>query len=143
MPAGYGWKCKNKGLEEDFDPGGQKHAEKLPHPAWAFVFAVLGFGSTHYPDFCQYAPDVEQQLASLEATRPLLELEKVNHANKAAFFKWVNQLSEVLQLELKIDTRLLAEKKEKEISMRVMKKSFLRIWQMPPFYWSWLPAKRL
>lgn len=49
----------------------------------------------------------------------------MNHANKAAFFKWVNQLNEVLQLELKIDTRLLAEKKEKEFSPNPADATFL------------------
>lgn len=88
-------------------------------PTQPLHYAVLGFGSTNYPDFCQFAIEVEKQLVDLPLANPLLDLQKVNNADQQSFLSWVDLLGTKLKLDLKIDTRLITKEKVKEVPMLV------------------------
>lgn len=72
------------------------------HQAPSFRFAVLGFGSTKYPDYCQYALEVDQRLAELPCTERLLALKTVNNGASEDFDQWINAYQETCNLTLSI-----------------------------------------
>ena len=82
-------------------------------------YAVLGFGSTEYPDFCQYAIEVENRLETLATFSPLLPLEKVDNGNRSTFNSWITALSTTCDMALSIDEDVLAGKKPKVNELRV------------------------
>ncbi|WP_260958725.1 PepSY domain-containing protein [Pseudomonas citri] len=58
-------------------------------------FAVLGFGDRQFPQFCQFAHQVQD--AMLQAGgRPLLELETIDRQSSQAFARWGDSLGEAL-----------------------------------------------
>nr|WP_321225622.1 PepSY domain-containing protein [uncultured Psychroserpens sp.] len=65
-------------------------------------YAVLGFGSLLYPEYCKYAEDVDHLLKSHQGFQQSLELFKINNQSFEAFQTWVNQWSIVNGLPLQI-----------------------------------------
>lgn len=61
---------------------------KQPH---SYQYAVLGFGSTDYPDFCKFAKDVDEKLDKNAEAKELIPLYKVNRREKEAYKSWVTQ----------------------------------------------------
>lgn len=51
-------------------------------------FSVVGFGSRAYPDFCQFAFEVQHALSSREWAIPLLNVQTVNDKSPADFIEW-------------------------------------------------------
>ena len=86
-------------------------------------YSVLGFGSVSYPDFCQYAIEVDQFLARKSKLKADLELFKINNKSKAAFLKWVRLWSDKHQLELSIDESQLIKDRIKTKSFEVISKT--------------------
>jgi len=66
-------------------------------------YAILGFGSLRYPEYCKYAEDVDSLLKSNQSFNPSLELFKINNQSFDAFQNWVNQWSETNGLPLQIE----------------------------------------
>lgn len=91
-------------------------------PLQDFDYAVLGFGSTSYPDFCQYAIAVDKGLQQLENGRVLLPLEKVNDADKSTYYEWVKSLGQALETELDIDEQDLVVGKKKAYALKVIER---------------------
>jgi Sulfite reductase, alpha subunit (flavoprotein) len=52
-------------------------------------FSVVGFGSDIYPDFCQFAKEVQQILQEQSWAKELLPLHTVNNQSVEEFLKWV------------------------------------------------------
>lgn len=57
-------------------------------------YSVLGFGSTAYPDFCQYAFVVNQALAQQPWARPLLDIHTVNDRSPHDIRLWAEAWSQ-------------------------------------------------
>ncbi|MFD2941777.1 PepSY domain-containing protein [Flavobacterium notoginsengisoli] len=52
-------------------------------------FSVVGFGSKSYPDFCQFAIEIDQLLAKQNWADRYLKLQTVNDKSAAEFVNWV------------------------------------------------------
>lgn len=57
-------------------------------------FSVLGFGSKAYPDYCAYAAEIDQLLASQQWADRFLDLHTVNDKSVDEFVKWVHHWAE-------------------------------------------------
>lgn len=53
-----------------------------------FQYSVVGFGSTFYPNFCQYAKDVNEFLASFKLSKCVAPLSLVNNRSEETYNKW-------------------------------------------------------
>lgn len=63
-------------------------------------FSVLGFGSTEYPKFCQFAIKVDALLQQYEDFTPLQPLVKIDNQSKEAFEDWVQDLESILKITI-------------------------------------------
>ncbi|UWX55844.1 NADPH cytochrome P450 oxidoreductase family protein [Maribacter litopenaei] len=63
---------------------------KQPNP---LKYAVIGFGSTLYPNYCKYAIDVENGLATTSGFEQTIPLYKVNNQSYDTFREWAIQWS--------------------------------------------------
>ncbi|MHC0447886.1 PepSY domain-containing protein [Flavobacterium sp. 3-218] len=57
-------------------------------------FSVVGFGSKSYPDFCQFAIEIDQLLEKQKWADRYLKLQTVNDKSAVEFVKWVRLWSE-------------------------------------------------
>lgn len=73
--------------------------EKNPQPQ-PVRFSVVGFGSHAYPDFCQFAFEVNNILSSQEWAIPLLEIHTVNDKSLEDFSQWVTLWAQKTEIPL-------------------------------------------
>ncbi|WP_347374247.1 PepSY domain-containing protein [Aequorivita sp. Q41] len=66
-------------------------------------YAVIGFGSLEYPDYCQFAINVDILLQEKTNFQGVLPLYKINNANFTDFKKWVVKWTEKTNVPLKIE----------------------------------------
>jgi len=52
-------------------------------------FSVVGFGSKSYPDFCQFAIEIDQLLAAQNWAERFLDLQTVNDKSAVEFVEWI------------------------------------------------------
>ena len=64
-----------------------KKLKKARHTA-SFDFSVLGFGSRNYPDFCQFAIDMEHALLEIPNASRHTDIGLVNQQSKLDFESW-------------------------------------------------------
>ncbi len=64
-------------------------------------FAVLGFGDRQFPQFCQFACDVQAALLA-QGGRPLLELDTIDRQSGQAFTRWGNAVGQLIGQELNL-----------------------------------------
>ncbi|MGB3775043.1 MAG: PepSY domain-containing protein, partial [Leeuwenhoekiella sp.] len=88
-------------------------------------FAVLGFGSRNYPDYCAFAIKIDRLLHQHAAFERLLKLHKVNEQSAESFQSWVHALGDRLGLPLQIQPQKIKE--QKLISFEVVDCSHLNI----------------
>lgn len=86
-----------------------KRIETFPqnHPV---QFCVVGFGSHAYPDFCQFAYDVHNQMARQPMLSPLLEIEAVNDKSTEVFVQWVTLFAQKSEVQLTVSAASLVAK---------------------------------
>jgi sulfite reductase (NADPH) flavoprotein alpha-component len=65
------------------------------------AFAVLGFGDRQFPQFCQFAKEVEAQLLARGWPR-LLELDTIDRQSTQEFARWGNALGQALGEEIEL-----------------------------------------
>ncbi len=65
-------------------------------------FSVVGFGSLLYPDFCQFAIDIDITLQKLNQFQRHLPLFKINAQSEEAFKTWIMQWNASQSYELKL-----------------------------------------
>lgn len=85
----------------------------------AFGYAVLGFGSTTYPEFCQFAIDSDSQMKQVKEATELVPLHKVNNESKDEFTSWVNKLGKEINQSIAIGEKDLSEPQKKQLSFKV------------------------
>lgn len=66
-----------------------------------FPVAVLGFGDQQFPEFCQYAKDVEAALTA-KGWSQLLPLDTINRQSSQEFSRWGNTVGKALDIELSL-----------------------------------------
>lgn len=67
-----------------------------------FEFSVVGFGSLAYPDFCKYALNVDQWLASLKASTRLMQPFTINKRSLESFAQWAERWGNITDTEVSI-----------------------------------------
>ncbi|MEM8895145.1 MAG: PepSY domain-containing protein, partial [Bacteroidota bacterium] len=90
-------------------------------PTSDFQYTVLGFGSTKYPDFCQFAIDVDRYLQNEHKAQEVLPLATVDQGSKNEFISWVEAYQKVTKKELHIQV----EEEEREmVELELSKRVF-------------------
>ena len=87
------------------------------------LIPFLGFGSLAYPDFCQYAIDVDKMLQSRPTSKAILEVHTVNNQSFESYTTWVNAWSAAMGFTLNIDQTRLKIKKPTTNKYRVVAKT--------------------
>ena len=94
-------------------PANASKFEKLVHqfPQNQQVnYAVVGFGSKSYPDFCEYAKQVDALLLQQKWTQKLLELHTVNDKSADEFVNWVTAWAGINSLAIATAPSLYRQK---------------------------------
>lgn len=89
-------------------------------------FSVVGFGSLNYPDYCQFAKEIDLLFQTRKGFHRVLPLYKIDNSNFTDFQKWAQQWSKLTAVPLKIDPPKQS-KKLKLISFKVVERSELNI----------------
>lgn len=83
-------------------------------------FAVVGFGSLEYPDYCQFAIDVDSLLETKEEFQRILPLYRINDENFTDFEKWIKRWNPLIDLSLEVKRPHKKRKKLKQIPFEVV-----------------------
>ncbi|RSK41648.1 PepSY domain-containing protein [Mangrovimonas spongiae] len=84
-------------------------------------FSVVGFGSLAYPDFCQFAYDVDQALQ--QVYKPVLPIFTINDKSVDAFSQWVSDWSEVSGISVTIPQKHLTIQPKQLKKLKVISKT--------------------
>lgn len=79
-------------------------------------FSVVGFGSKNYPDFCQYAFDLQKDIEKTDAVK-LLDIFNIDNKNEQQFSNWVLKVGELLNIDIKIESKILKPKPTRAYSV--------------------------
>ncbi|WP_194852015.1 PepSY domain-containing protein [Nonlabens antarcticus] len=93
----------------------------------AIKYSVVGFGSLEYPEYCQYAIEVDQSLQKQERFQPVLELHKINNASQSAFQNWTREWSRTTGIDIKVKLPKAKKKKLKYQDFEVVERSPLNL----------------
>ncbi len=106
---------------------------EAPTNAWNFIdnssevqqpnpvlFAVVGFGSLEYPDYCQFAVEVDLFLETKKEFKRILPLYRINDENFADFEKWAKKWCTLIDLPLVIERPHKKRKKLKLLPFEVV-----------------------
>ncbi|TLP79776.1 PepSY domain-containing protein [Maribacter sp. ACAM166] len=85
-------------------------------------YAVVGFGSLDYPDYCKFAIKVDGQLQVNSNFQPLIPLCKINNADFDALELWVAQWSNQVGIQVSIERPLVKIKKRKKIPFELIER---------------------
>lgn len=85
-----------------------------PNPV---AYSVVGFGSLEYPDYCQFAVEVDAILQNGARGGAVLPLYKINDADFTDFKKWAQKWSE----RTKIPFKLVPPKRKRKLKMQPFK----------------------
>ncbi len=90
-------------------------------------YAVLGFGSLLYPDYCKYAILVDSLLQKYDMFTPKLPLHKINNQSETTFKDWIKNWSKANNLELNIEELIAKPKRNKQHEFSVINKTELNL----------------
>ncbi len=90
-------------------------------------YAVLGFGSLLYPDYCKYAILVDGLLQKYDMFTPKLPLHKINNQSEATFKYWVKNWSDANNFELNVEDEMSKSKHNKQHEFSVINKTELNL----------------
>lgn len=76
----------------------EEHLQKQP-----FSFSIVGFGSTSYPNFCQFAYEVSEVLKTQTDSTALGEVFTINNQSFEAFSNWTNQWAKSQGITLQLE----------------------------------------
>jgi len=76
-----------------------------------FNYAILGFGSRSYPDFCAYAYQTETFLNQLKNTQESYPITCINNQSTEAFTQWMLAWGKKEQLPLRVPKNILKPRK--------------------------------
>ena len=92
-----------------------------------FDYSVVGFGSLAYPDFCQFALDVDTALAENPNARPFQKPFLIHNKSYVSFNSWVQAWQTQMQLNLAIPATLTPNTKGiKRYPFKVIDKQFVQ-----------------
>jgi len=90
-------------------------------------YAVVGFGSLMYPEYCKYAIVVDALLQKEEQCTPKLPLYKINNQSIQAFKYWVKQWSQINNIELDIKIAGSRKKQKSVKQFEIIEKTALNV----------------
>lgn len=90
-------------------------------------YAVVGFGSLEYPDYCKFAIQVDALVQSNPNFQPLLPLYKINNADFNDFENWVRQIGERIDIPLTISKPKVKKTKKRLVSFKVIERTELNV----------------
>ncbi|RKR12129.1 sulfite reductase (NADPH) flavoprotein alpha-component [Maribacter vaceletii] len=88
----------------------------------AFKFSVIGFGSTAYPNFCQFAYETQKALNTLEKSTEYQKVFTVNDQSFESFANWTNAWSKQAGLTLHLEKPTLPTKSQPASTFKILKK---------------------
>ncbi|MRH99024.1 FAD-binding oxidoreductase [Kriegella sp. EG-1] len=98
-----------------------KHQQKTP-----FLYTVVGFGSTSYPNFCQFAYETNELLQTLPQAKALIKkVFTVNNQSFESFNRWATLWGEKTNLELHLKKPIINNTKKHMSSFVVLDKTEL------------------
>ncbi|WP_299161906.1 PepSY domain-containing protein [uncultured Tenacibaculum sp.] len=80
-------------------------------------YAIIGFGSLAYPNYCQFAIDIENTLKTLPNFISVIPLYKINNQNFAEFKTWGLQWSNKIKIDLDLKQEVKKRKKQKSFTI--------------------------
>ncbi len=86
-------------------------------------YAIVGFGSKSYPDFCEYAKQVDALLLQQKWTQKLLELHTVNDRSADEFVNWVTAWASLNTLAIATAPSLYRQKLPKLKKFKVVERA--------------------
>lgn len=90
-------------------------------------YAVVGFGSLEYLDYCKFAIQVDALVQSIPNFQPLLPLYKINNADFNDFENWVRQIGNRLDISVTIEAPKSKKPKHKLVSFKVIERTELNV----------------
>lgn len=93
----------------------------------AIQYAVVGFGSLEYLDYCKFAIQVDALMKSRPGFQPLLPLYKINNADEADFQNWVKQIGKRINISLTISTPKVKKIEAKKLAFQVIERTELNV----------------
>ena len=109
----------------------------------AFGFSVVGFGSYAYPDFCQFAIDVDEALEQTENAHRETKLHTVNDKSLGNFQQFVTTWGEKQTIPLDLDTTTLQRTPKALKPLSVFHKTIVETQPDNTFLLTLKPQKRL
>src|SRR5690606_10091444 len=89
-------------------------------------YSVVGFGSLEYPNYCEFAIEVDSLLQNKDEFQAVLPLYKIDNSDFTDFKKWAKKWSEKTEFPLQIEPPK-QKKKLKQTSFEVTQKTELNI----------------
>jgi len=90
-----------------------------------FQFSVIGFGSTAYPNFCQFAHETYHVLKAAKNSTALHDVFTVNDQSFEAFHNWSKAWSESVGLTIQLEKPKLVSNSNPSSTFRVIDKAEL------------------
>jgi sulfite reductase (NADPH) flavoprotein alpha-component len=89
-------------------------------PMQTLSFAVLGFGSIIYPNFCQFSIDIDQWLQDHPSFNQLLPLVKVNEQSYPDIRSWLSLYNRTTNADVRVKLPDYKNKRTKSIPFTVL-----------------------
>ncbi len=96
-------------------------------PVQQMRFAVLGFGSTLYPKYCQSAVKVDALLHGHEKFHPLMPLHKIDDHSEKDIEQWTQQWTAITGITLETANEKPVKQQSPEVRFKVIDKTDLNM----------------
>lgn len=105
------------------------------------TFSVVGFGSYAYPEFCQFALDVDRKFKANKAHQ-LLPPFKINDRSLEAFNQWISSYNKASGLALQIPQKKLVSQPKRTKELKLISKTKVELNLDDTFIMTLKPTKR-
>ncbi|GJH39758.1 hypothetical protein RCZ04_03080 [Capnocytophaga sp. HP1101] len=92
-------------------------------PTQTFQYAVVGFGSTLYPDFCKYAKEVDTLLAQTPQAEVSTPLHTIDQQDFESFKEWAKAWATTQNLHLQLPANFSAQPQRKAVTFSIVAKT--------------------
>ncbi|SIR27393.1 PepSY domain-containing protein [Maribacter ulvicola] len=90
-------------------------------------FSVVGFGSLDYPDYCEFAIELDGLMKLATGFKQQLPLFKINKSDFDSFELWINQFAEEVQCNIPVERPLIKKRKYKKVAFDVVERTDLNV----------------
>ena len=88
-------------------------------------YSVVGFGSLAYPDFCQFAIDVNTSLSKYKNFKPTTPLFKIHNQSFSDVQRWAKDWGQCVELDLQLKEEVQQVKLPRQEKFRVIRRTEL------------------